>query len=422
MGDRHVPAPRARTVAKLLFAGHLLTVWGLALSNILLGLTVLWCVFHHRSFDLDRLKVRGELRFFLLFFYGSFFAFCVSVMVSYWPQQSLREWSGELNLLSLPLALILFPTVTELARLSRWLVVMVSLVSLQSLWQFTSPAVGDLQHRIVGPFSHYMTLSGVLLLGTCIVLGLLASERGQLRYFLWLALGLLVTVQLLTLTRGVWIALGLVLLLATRFLVGHRRWGIVVLATAAVLLWLVAGPLLRDRFFTIFSLTYPANYDRLQMATAGLRMLAEKPMFGIGPGLVEYFYPIFRAIDAPSHETAHLHNNLLQISAERGLVSLVGYLGLMTAALVRAQQQLRTMAVTNRSVVVAGYLAILGFNLAGLFEANWRDTEVQRLMLFLLACCFAIEAPGDPAPAAQPIPADPNPSQPDSAPRPLTSR
>ena len=38
---------------------------------------------------------------------------------------------------------------------------------------------------------------------------------------------------------------------------------------------------------------------------------------------------------------------------------------------------------------VAKILVLVGFNLAGLFEANWRDSEIQRLVLFLLAvpCC-----------------------------------
>ena len=36
---------------------------------------------------------------------------------------------------------------------------------------------------------------------------------------------------------------------------------------------------------------------------------------------------------------------------------------------------------------------LIGFNLAGLFEANWRDTEIQRLVLFLLAVPLCL-APG----------------------------
>ena len=38
------------------------------------------------------------------------------------------------------------------------------------------------------------------------------------------------------------------------------------------------------------------------------------------------------------------------------------------------------------------FLAVVVFNLAGLFEANWRDTEVSRLMLFLIAIPWLLKS------------------------------
>jgi hypothetical protein len=46
-------------------------------------------------------------------------------------------------------------------------------------------------------------------------------------------------------------------------------------------------------------------------------------------------------------------------------------------------------------------LALLAFNVAGLFEANWRDTEVQRLLLFVLAMPFILERS---RPSEDPVP------------------
>ena len=42
---------------------------------------------------------------------------------------------------------------------------------------------------------------------------------------------------------------------------------------------------------------------------------------------------------------------------------------------------------------LGGMLAVLAFNVAGLFENNWGDTEVQRVMLFVLAIPFCLSAP-----------------------------
>ena len=43
-------------------------------------------------------------------------------------------------------------------------------------------------------------------------------------------------------------------------------------------------------------------------------------------------------------------------------------------------------------------LALVALNVAGLFENNWGDTEVQRLALFVLAIPFCL-APAETAPA-----------------------
>ena len=44
-------------------------------------------------------------------------------------------------------------------------------------------------------------------------------------------------------------------------------------------------------------------------------------------------------------------------------------------------------------------VALIAFSIAGLFENNWGDTEVQRLVLFLLAVPFCLEADEAGAPA-----------------------
>jgi hypothetical protein len=39
-------------------------------------------------------------------------------------------------------------------------------------------------------------------------------------------------------------------------------------------------------------------------------------------------------------------------------------------------------------------LALVALNIAGIFEANWRDTEVQRWALFLLAVPVCLDNKG----------------------------
>jgi O-antigen ligase len=161
-------------------------------------------------------------------------------------------------------------------------------------------------------------------------------------------------------------------------------------------------PLLH-RMTSIVDLRDTSNYDRLCMAEAGLRMVADRPLFGLGPQLVERRYPIYRTPTAPRYAVPHLHNNLLQLAAERGLPSLAAYLAMMAGSLCLAYRRYRQEGGRRgpRSDLYLGVmLALFAFNVAGLFENNWGDTEVQRVVLFVMAIPFCLAAAAGRRPAA----------------------
>jgi O-antigen ligase len=124
-------------------------------------------------------------------------------------------------------------------------------------------------------------------------------------------------------------------------------------------------------------------------------MIRERPLFGLGPELVERRYAIYRSPAAPRYEVPHLHDNLLQIAAERGLPALISYLWLTMASIAVAWRGFRREGGRRgrrADLYVGAMLALLAFNLAGLFENNWGDTEVQRPVLFVLAIPFCLRA------------------------------
>ena len=53
------------------------------------------------------------------------------------------------------------------------------------------------------------------------------------------------------------------------------------------------------------------------------------------------------------------------------------------------------MAGPRRDLYLGMLLALLAFAVAGLFEDNWADTEVQRILLFLLALPFCLPDPAE---------------------------
>ncbi len=380
-----------------LFAGHLLSIWAIAQSNTWLGLSILWSARRHRH--LTWCWRRNSPLLLPLGLYVVFFL--VSVITSLEVSVSARELKSLLGLSTLPLAILLVRGTAEVRRLIDGLLIMTVLIAVYGIGQYIFTDYGPLDNRIPGPFSHYMTFSGALLLGTFLLIGRMISGTGWKNPWHWLALLLVSATLLLTLTRGAWVAASIT---CTLVLVWRgRRYLAVYLAAVAVAgtLFLSFAPApWKARITSIADPRNESNYDRLSMLQAGLYMISERPLFGIGPGVVKHRYPIYRHPTAPRFKASHLHNSFLQTASERGLLSLAAYLWLMIASLqlaYRGYQQEGGPDGERADLYLGTMLVIVGFNLAGLFEANWRDTEIQRLMLFLLALplCLQNEATTD---------------------------
>jgi O-antigen ligase len=249
------------------------------------------------------------------------------------------------------------------------------------------------------------------LLGLCVALGVLTLLM-QLPLFplegerLFVA-GLAAAAAALALSRGSWpgpATSGALTALA----VGACGWALLLsrtrsawlgtlagLAVVAVLraprsLWLlpagVAAILLLRPAPVIERLTLrdASSRDRYYLWQAGLDMVMDKPVFGQGPGMITEVYPKYRWPEAPNPETAHLHDNALQIAAERGLPCLAFWIWLVAAAMGDAYREARRNAPGSMRWCGAGALAVLtAIMAAGAFEYNFGDSEV--LMFTLLA-------------------------------------
>ncbi|MEM6454131.1 MAG: O-antigen ligase family protein [Acidobacteriota bacterium] len=404
-----------------LYVGHLATVWGIALSNVLHGLTLLWTIAagwrrargrgaadgdapttRRRIPPLPTLPDGAAKLLTPLLAYG----FCLTASVALSQDRAvsaehLREW---IALSTLPLGLLWVRGTAAVRRTIDVLLVMAVLAALYGLGQLYTTGV-DLDRRIPGPFSHYQTFAGVLLAGLMLgVARLITGGRWRRQPLTWIAVGILAWALFASLTRGPWVAAGLTL--GGYVLVRSRRRAPLLLAGLVAFALLAPRPWLA-RAASIGDWRDASNYDRLCMVDAGLYMISERPLLGIGPGLVGARYPIYRHPTAPRYTTPHLHNTFVQLAAERGLASLAAYAWLMVVGLRLARRACRRQ--TGRDgeddldLPLGALFALVAFNLAGLFEDSWRDTEVQRLMLFLLALPLCLDRP---APAIEASTAD----------------
>jgi putative inorganic carbon (hco3(-)) transporter len=238
-------------------------------------------------------------------------------------------------------------------------------------------------------FSIYMTLGGVL----AIVLTLTLPRLPQLRrraaaVSAWLVGALALA---LTLVRGAWVgvAFGVAVLAGT-----VRRQALLFAGVLLLAALVLAVPGVLHRVVTIGDVTDPSVRERLAMWSAGLTLVREHPIAGVGPGQVKQLYGQYAPSFAVRRHTSHLHDTPLQIAVERGLVGLALWLWIFGAFFVRTARIWRTLpagAVAERALVAGCMAAVAAFLVAGLFEYNFGDTEVLLVALSVMALPFVIE-------------------------------
>lgn len=251
-----------------------------------------------------------------------------------------------------------------------------------------------LRHRPHGLLSHYMTYSGVLMLVICAAVARLLFRE---REWVWPAVALpaLFVALAATMSRNVWVGTGV----AIGALLSARRR---VLLVALPLLLLIAGAVapssVRERALSMFDPHQASNRDRVAMLKAGVAMVKDHPVFGVGMNMVPKVYLQYRtpdavdSADAKGPETrSHLHNVPMQLAAERGLIALAMWLWFVVVA---ARDLWRRMKHGPApAVAAAGFAALIAMLVAGLFEHNFGDSEFLILLLTLMSLPFAAEEP-----------------------------
>src|SRR4029079_10566372 len=155
-----------------------------------------------------------------------------------------------------------------------------------------------------------------LLLPASLLLVVLAFRRRSL----WLAGPAFIVsfALLLTFTRSVW--LGWLIAIFTVLVLERSRW--ILVAVPLLVFWITFIPeAMFGRLVSSFDTKQSSNLDRIRMAEAGFEMIKDHPVLGVGPANVKEVYPLYRKADAPRFRPPHLHNNLIQLWAERGILA-----------------------------------------------------------------------------------------------------
>jgi O-antigen ligase len=252
----------------------------------------------------------------------------------------------------------------------------------------------NLGQRPQGTLGHWMTYSGLLMLVIGVAIARVIFGKSD-RTWAALVLPALGVAVALTFTRSAWV--GGCAAVALLFSLKDFRLFALLPILAAIFIALAPGQITR-RYQSMFNLNDPTVRDRYTMLHIGERMIRAYPLTGVGPNMVQRLYVSYKGSDSlvgpdgVTHINPHLHNDFLQIAAERGLPALALWLWfivtLMRDLWKRFQEGQRELAATAMAAVIA-------LLTAGLFEYNFGDSEV--LMLFLTIVTLPAAAARPPA-------------------------
>ena len=152
---------------------------------------------------------------------------------------------------------------------------------------------------------------------------------------------------------------------------------------------------LQQRVISGFMIKY--NRERILMWETGISAIKDHFWLGIGYNNDAVVMPEYRK--RISENTGHqfhnkastgVHNIYLQTWLNYGFFGMLGYLGILASFFLQTTKAiLRTNNLTfENSILWAGISGVCGFMVAGLFENNFRDGEVQAMILILMGLCF----------------------------------
>jgi O-antigen ligase len=244
------------------------------------------------------------------------------------------------------------------------------------------------EERITSFMDHYMTQAGMLLLFCSLALSLFLFSKEKSR-FLWGAGFILALFALaLTLTRSAWVGLA-----AAVILILYLYRPVTLLAIPVVLgLFLLLSPqYMKKRAYDIFSLKDLSNIHRIEYLKVGIQIIEEYPLFGTGPNMVDDVFqnPKYDLTDQ-ARENVHLHNDFIQIAAERGIPALIAWLVFVGWAFVSLIRLLKKGEPDLKPLTVGALAALVAVLISGLFEYNFGDSEITILFLYILTLPFLL--------------------------------
>jgi len=377
--DRYFPSLLIPVFLSLFLLFSLISI---SISQVFLGLAL-------GGWILLLFKEKPNLRFPLFFWFliAYIVLSLVSSLFSRNPGISFINSRDLLLFLIVPIVYYGFSRIDTLKQANRFILASFFICAVYSLFHFFFYAAPG--ERIMGFMGHWMTQAGLLLLFCAMAISLFFFCRTKWR-LAWGA-GFLLGIPLivLTLTRNSWIGLFFAIAVV---LILYKPKTLFIFPVAVVLFFLVLPKPAKDRALSIFDLKNTTNQQRFEYWQAGIKIIKDYPLQGTGPDMVDMVFqnPKY-GLSQVAKSNVHLHNNFLQIAAERGLFTLAAWIGFLLALFFSLIRLLKKRDPVVFPFAGAAMAALTGLISAGLFEYNFGDSEVVVFFLYIITVPFAME-------------------------------
>ncbi len=310
----------------------------------------------------------------------------ISSFLSVNPEASLKDSKELLLFLIVPIVYTGFSEENVLKKANLALLASAYLSCLYSIFYFFFKAPP--RARIEGFMGQVMTQGGLLLLFSCMALSIFIFSRMRIRYLWGLGFLLSLVAIILTQTRSAWVGL---VVASSLILLLYKPRALIIVPLAVGLFYLASPQPIKRRALSIFSLKDYSSRTRIEYIRAGIKIIKDYPFFGTGPDTVDMVFqnPKYE-LSERTKKFPHLHNNILQIGAERGIPTLIAWLSFMIWTFISLIKLLKNKDPTLYSLTVAALAALLALFTAGLFEYNFADSEITMLFIYMITIPFSL--------------------------------
>ncbi len=252
--------------------------------------------------------------------------------------------------------------------------------------------------RATGFYGQFVTYAEMLQLIIALSLGIIVSlprKRSWAGLAMAVCLGGLGVAMLLTVTRASWFGCllsSMVILLLTI----PRR--------ALIFVGVFAIPLVLAGLFVLQQKRNVSFIDQTDQSTTwretvwreGFHLLVSKPrhmLVGIGMDSLKRRWRSWGMFENGRIPWGHMHSNLLQIALERGVPTLLLWLGFLfvyARTLFRSIRRTQPTHWLERGILLGAFGGLIGFFSSGLVHYNWGDSEVVMVLFMTMGLSLAI--------------------------------